>query len=683
MANSAEARVWRWIQVASFHSTSCHTGLRRTSINQIAAMSIMNQQRGRFLGGRYRIDSLLGIGSSASVYLAHDIRLDRDVAAKLLHPGLATDATFVRRLSSEARAVAVLNHPNIVHVYDWGEESDGPFLILEFLAGGSLKDLLGTWGRISVAQTASIGAAAARALAFAHSQGIIHRDIKPANLLFDEHGVVHVADFGLARTIASAKWTEPSGIVLGTARYASPEQALSHSLEGGSDVYSLALVLYEAITGDAPFAGETPLATLMNRIGKSLPPATEAGPLMPLLEAATQALPENRSSAAEFAMALEQLSTNLPRAEALPLLHGVPPNQPGKRSSDDEVTIVGIAEADQTLIYGAPPLPLSDLDTVHSSSLDEPTPRKRHRSSNRRFHVPHPRHARLWWLLSAMLLLVVIAAGVFAIPRFLVFDHVVPRLVGVQLPAAQKATVASGLRIRVAAKVFSGSVPGGEVISQTPKSGMRERSQTAVDVVVSQGPKPVALPSVAGKTKTAALKMLDSLHLLPTVSTAYSESVPVGRVISISPASGNVPYGSKVSVVSSLGPHPRTIPQLSANSYSDAGAQLSALGLKPVERLVYSNTVQSGVIISTRPAQGTTGIPVGSRVVVTVSKGPQVVVVPTVAGEPISQAISDLQHVGLVVNEQIGPPFATKATTTDPAPGTTLAIGSAVTLYVA
>lgn len=644
----------------------------------------MNQQRGRLLGSRYRIDALLGVGSSASVYLARDIRLDRHVAAKLLHPGLATDAAFIRRLSSEARAVAMLNHPNIVHIYDWGEESDGPFFIMEYLSGGSLKDLLSASGRLSVSQTTVVGAAAGRALAFAHRQGIIHRDIKPANLLFDEHGVVHVADFGLARTIASAKWTEPSGVVLGTARYASPEQALSHSLEGASDVYSLALVLYEALTGDAPFVGETPFATLMNRVGKSVPRTLEAGPVMPLLEAATQPLPENRTSAGEFAVALEKLSVILPRAEALPLVIAGPLNTLGLVSNEDEATVVGIPDGDdQTLLYGSPPRVPSDLETVQSNSFHQAMPARRQHTRRRPFLLARPRRVTFWWLLGALALLIVAAAAAFAIPRFLIYNRTVPRLVGMQLSAAQHATKTSGLRIRVSTREFSSSVPGGGVISQRPRSGVRERSNYLVAIVISEGPKPVALPNLAGKTKAAAIRTLTGLYFVPIATSTYSETVHVGRVISISPASGTVPYGSKVSVLSSLGPHPRTIPPLSATSYSDASVQLSALRLKPVERLVYSNTVQQGIVISTRPAAATGGIPVGSRVVVIVSKGPQVVVVPTVAGEPISQAVSQLQQAGLTVNEQIGPPFATTAITTDPAPGTTVAVGTSVTLYVA
>ena len=179
---------------------------------------------GRVLGDRYRLITALGTGASAHVYLAEDVSLHRRVAIKVLHPALAADAAFLKRFRAEARAVAALNHPNILQVYDWGEEDGEPYLVLEFLAGGSLRQLFDTGARLSRPQAVQVGIEAAAGLDYAHRRGLIHRDIKPANLLFDADGRLRIADFGLARALAEASWTEPDGAMLGTARYAAPEQ---------------------------------------------------------------------------------------------------------------------------------------------------------------------------------------------------------------------------------------------------------------------------------------------------------------------------------------------------------------------------------------------------------------------------------------------------------------------------
>ena len=199
------------------------------------------------------------------------------VAVKLLHPALAGDATFLRKFQAKARLAASLNHRNVLHVYDWGDEDGVPYLVLEYLGGGSLRSLLDTGRLLSPQQAASIGAEAAHGLAYAHRRGLVHRDIKPANLLFDDDGRLLVTDFGLARALAEAAITEPLGAVMGTARYASPEQVEGRPVDDRTDVYSLALTLYESVTGRVPFVGDTTVATLRPASGPcSLRPASLA-----------------------------------------------------------------------------------------------------------------------------------------------------------------------------------------------------------------------------------------------------------------------------------------------------------------------------------------------------------------------------------------------------------------------
>ena len=220
---------------------------------------------GRVLAGRYRLLGSIGAGAGGRVYAADDVRLRRRVAVKVLHAGLSDDMGFLRRFRTEAQLAASLHHPNVMAVYDWGEDDGIPFMVLELLEGGSLRGMLDAGNRLTPSQATHVGRQVAAALEYAHGRGLVHRDIKPANLLFDEHGIVRVADFGLARALAEASWTEPAGTVLGTARYASPEQGSAGRLDGRADLYALGLVLVESVTGNVPLVAETPLGTLSLR----------------------------------------------------------------------------------------------------------------------------------------------------------------------------------------------------------------------------------------------------------------------------------------------------------------------------------------------------------------------------------------------------------------------------------
>ena len=279
---------------------------------------------GRVLGDRYRLLTALGTGASAHVYLAEDISLHRQVAIKVLHPALAGDSAFLKRFRAEARAAAALNHPNIMQVFDWGEQENEPYLVLEFLSGGSLRQIFDTGLLLTPEQAVRIGVEAAAGLDFAHRRGLVHRDIKPANLLLGGEHRLRIADFGLARALAEAAWTEPAGAVLGTARYAAPEQVEGKPLDGRADVYALTLVLYEGVTGDVPFSSDTTIATLMGRVNTPLPPHERLGPLNQVLALAGAPDPGERYTAAEMAARLQELGTTLPPPVPLPIAQEIP-----------------------------------------------------------------------------------------------------------------------------------------------------------------------------------------------------------------------------------------------------------------------------------------------------------------------------------------------------------------------
>jgi eukaryotic-like serine/threonine-protein kinase len=281
-------------------------------------LSRLSDRIGQVLSDRYRLLAPIGTGASASVYLADDVTLRRRVAVKILHEALAGDDAFLRRFRAEAQSAAALNHPNIMAVFDWGHD-DVPFLVTEYLGGGSLRTMLDHHQRLSPAQALMIGLDASRGLDYAHRRGFVHRDIKPANLLFDEEARLRIADFGLARALAEAAWTEPQGAVLGTARYASPEQARGETLDGRSDVYSLGLVIIEAVTGSVPFAGDTTIGTLMARVDVAVRVPLSVGALQPALEAVGVPRPADRPDAAEFTRLLMIAAEQLDRPEPLML----------------------------------------------------------------------------------------------------------------------------------------------------------------------------------------------------------------------------------------------------------------------------------------------------------------------------------------------------------------------------
>lgn len=333
----------------------------------------MTAEIGRVLGGRYRLVAPIGMGASAQVYLADDVKLRRRVAVKMLHDALAGDAEFLRRFRAEARAAAALSHPNVMAVYDWSDGSDdgdAAFIVTEYLSGGSLRALLDGGSLLSPSQALGVGLEAARALDYAHRRGFVHRDIKPANLLFGEEQRLRIADFGLARALAEAAWTEPQGAVLGTARYASPEQAKGEALSGKADVYSLALVLVESVTGEVPFVADTTLGTLMARVDRPLEVPDSLGSLQRILTEAGAADPEQRIDARTLAKGLLRAANALSRPAPLPLVGALAAGTLASTDLDPTVHAPSpIAEADAASDLTADDLELDPPSWVNQAEV--------------------------------------------------------------------------------------------------------------------------------------------------------------------------------------------------------------------------------------------------------------------------------------------------------------------------
>ncbi len=668
-------------------------------------MPIVSEPLGRVLGNRYRLVAALGSGASAHVFLAEDMVLQRRVAVKVLQPALVRDEAFLRRFRAEARAVAALNHPHVLRVFDWGEGEDGPYLVIEYLEGGSLFDMLARGRMLSLGQAARVGAQAADGLAYAHARGIVHRDVKPANILFDEEGRVRVADFGVARALSSAS-TDP-GKMLGTARYASPEQAQGSPLDGRSDVYSLGLVLYEATTGLVPFDRESPHATLRARIGARVPQALELGPLAPLIDSACDPEPEHRPDAATFGEELDAVVEEVPSGEPLPLVHRGPVDEtgPGIRKFAD-LTVV-LTPDDLTLSGGsAVAAGAGGAADLHRGAVaagggvvetGDPTATIRLSGSAARggaHAAQRARPQRRWpWVVAAAVVVasILAAVGVYlAKSKLLTPSRYVPAVEGETAQKARQALLADHFVVKLGTAVTSTTVPAGEVVSQIPSKGVSLKEGSTVRIVVSSGLPSEPVPSLTGKgfdsNCAIATQLLEEAHLhgtCPVTLEGYSKTVPQGEVVSWSydkklyPKSA--PYGATILIALSKGLPPVRIPPLVGSTYTLAEQTLSGDDLQVSESEVYSTTVTAGLVISTAPASGTTAF-VGTTVVVTVSLGPQYVSVPTVIGDTAQQATSAIEADNLTVGGVYGPGTGL-VFTTDPLAGQSERIGTAIALY--
>ncbi len=618
---------------------------------------------GRVLNGRYRLLASVGAGASGRVYLADDVRLRRRVAVKVLHGGLADDGGFLRRFRAEAQMAAALHHPHVMAVYDWGEDDGVAFMVLELLKGGSLRSYLDTGRRLSPSQAAHVGRQVAAALAYAHGRGIVHRDIKPANLLFDAHGIVRVADFGLARALAEASWTEPAGTMVGTARYAAPEQAGGATLDGRADLYSLGVVLVEACTGEVPVVGDTAISTLAARAHRGIEAPESMGPLAPIVTRAGKPSPADRyPDAAAMGTALTAAARVLPPPEPL-VLPGL-----GDGVEDAEPT----AFAPTSKFYDQDePTQANDAPDLDELSAVEP----RQGSVTRRSLVP-------FFVVGAIVVALVLGVGAVMSAGIAGGSRVaVPALVGTDEETAAIEATEAGLLMRVVERRTSDD-PAGLVIEQRQAPGSFLSEDGEIEVVVSRGPPPVPLPDVAGQAAADAQVALEAAGFVVAVERRYDELVPVDVVIGTEPAGGGqAPRESTIKMFVSDGPAPVEVPNVAgAGSFEEAAAALEAKRFVPVRAEDYSDTVEAGKVIGTDPAAGSLA-PRDSEVRVVVSLGPPLVEVPNVTGMAVEAASDALTAAGLVADvENFGRGRPVRAQ--DPVGGTTVRRGSKVTLFL-
>jgi serine/threonine-protein kinase len=530
---------------------------------------------GTILGGRYRLVELLGQGGMATIFRALDTQLGRDVAIKLLRPEYLRDPDFSSRFRQEAQNAASLNHPNVVSVYDYGEDPSGPYIVMEYVDGEDLATILRRNGSLPPAQAARIAAAVARALAAAHARGIVHRDVKPGNVLIGRDGRVKVVDFGIARAVAEAQMTLP-GTTLGSVHYFSPEQARGETATNESDIYSLGIVLYEMLTGRRPWEGDSAASVALARLSGPVPDPVLVRPSLPpdlatITRKALASSPIDRfASAASMADALETSRTAAGTAATSAPAGGVYGTGAGTAGAAAVAGAAGARIASSAGVARSNPTVVSYPPDAYAAIDDEPAMRRpieRGRPRSRVDEEEEEGTSPVVWLagLGAILLLAAIAFLVFQMlsgPSAAPPTQVaVPDLVGKLLADATPEAESLGLKLEVV-EVSSTDQPVGIIVSQEPPKDTFVDPGSTIRVMVAAGVEQVPMPDLRNKTEAQAVQEIVTAGLVPGIKTeAFDPVVPIGLVVTQSPAPGVVvAKNSPVDYTISKGPEPTPSP---------------------------------------------------------------------------------------------------------------------------
>ena len=609
-------------------------------------MRLMQDLVGDTLSNRYRLIARVAGGGMGEVYRGHDLLLDRTVAVKVLQPSLASDPVLVDRFRAEARAAARLSHPNVVAVHDWGSEDEYTYyMVMEYVAGTDLRNVLVGRGLLEPAQAVQIMASVCDALAASHAQGLIHRDVKPENVLIARDGTVKVADFGIA-VVADADRTAPGGGIPGTLRYLAPEQAAGREATKASDLWAAGAVLAELLTGRPPMQGTG--ADLLRRRAEEEPD-----------------LPSKRNPAVP-----RELDEIVIKACAL---------SPAQRFLDASSMADALRRAGARSMPDAAPLDSLLEDVTGEIRLPDLSP-----TSFTRSRRPRRRPRTVMRQLAAVLLLLVVAAGgVKAATVLMSPDQVeVPKLEGMMIDEAEAVARAAGLEVEVTGRVKDAKAPRKQVVSQSPTSGRLEEG-TTVELILSSGPPMYPVPLVTGFDVSRAGVFLRGRGMrVGDISEQHSDR-PVGTVVGQRPGDGRVRLGATIRLVVSKGPRPVSVPNVAGSQLNQGIKSLKAAGFKFEIVKEFSSDVAEGIIISTTPGGGTDAEQ-GSEVQVTVSKGVEFekLKLPDVRGQSSSQARATLEGLGLKV--KILHPCGSGDTVNDTQPlaGSTVREGQQISVFV-
>ena len=614
---------------------------------------------GQLLDGRYRVDARIAVGGMATVYRAVDTRLDRVLALKVMHPTLAADGHFVDRFIREAKSVARLAHPNVVQVFDQGADRTYVYLAMEYVAGCTLRDVLRERGALQPRAALDILEPVLAALGAAHRAGFVHRDMKPENVLIGDDGRVKVADFGLVRSVDTV--TSTTGSVLGTVSYLAPEQIEGGNADPRVDVYASGVVLYEMLTGRKPHEGDSAAIVLYKHLHEDVPPPSAAVPglayeLDELVATATARTPDLRpyDAVALFGL-VREARTRLSDGQ----LDAVPPQALTSEhpNAENRTSVIPRSLTSPTLgsaRAGGPPsrpLPVNDDgpgDPLNRTSRFESGPPL----PPRRREARRPRRGLLA-IVAALLLVVGVGTGVWYINSGQ-FTKVPPLLSKSEAQAKDRLKDA-GLDVKKVDHAYSDTVKRGTVISTDPESGARIRNNDSVALTISDGPETVKVPDLTGLRLEKAQSQLKRDGLAAgMVTREFSDDVPKGSVISTSPDAGTERHaGSAIALTVSKG-SAVDVPDVTGEDLEDAKADLQEAGLTvKVAATQVTSEYDAGQVARQTPA-GDSQAAEGDTVTLTLSKGPEMVEVPSVVGASVDAATKLLEQSGFEVKEDRG-----------------------------
>ena len=607
-------------------------------------------------GGRYAVIEHVGSGGMADVYRARDELLGREVAVKVLSERFSRDRSFVERFRREAQAAANLSHPNIVSLFDYGADGDTYFIVMEFIDGRSLSEVISQDGPLLPERAAEIASDVAKALERAHTGGLVHRDIKPGNVMITSTGQTKVTDFGIVRALggeADQTMTQ-TGMVIGTAAYLSPEQAQGNQVDARSDVYSLGIVLFEMLTGQAPFSGETPLSIAYKHVREEAPPPSRVNPDVPApLDAITlKALAKNADNRYSSA---GEMSQDLQRFLGGQTIHASP--------LMSETTRVQPAAGSQTSV-------MREVEYVDD---EEPAPRR-----------------GAWYVVVALLILALFGLGAWFLATQ-AFDQgqpvEMPDVIGMKEEEAVAELEELGLEVTVDTK--QNRAREGKVIDQDPAAEEMLEEGDEVTIVVSEGPPPVEVPDVVGLQVEVAQTEIREARLKTRVRQEVSEDVPEGEVIEQDPTAGEeVERGTTVVLTVSSGPETVVVPEVIGMTEEEAIEVIQDAGLRVSISREPSNDYEEGIVAAQDPDAGAE-VEEGETVAILVSQGPEEEPMPDVRGEDGDSAEAMLESdYGLRVTQREAgadvcgavPPGT--VCEQDPAPGTPVSPGDSAILYV-
>jgi serine/threonine protein kinase/beta-lactam-binding protein with PASTA domain len=658
---------------------------------------------GRLLDGRYQITQRLARGGMATVYRAVDMRLTRTVAVKVMHVGLGDEAEFARKFDREARAAAKLSHPNVVSVFDQGQDVEGsnsrPYIVMEYVEGQTLRDVLNREAPLPPARALEVMEPVLAALAAAHDAGLVHRDVKPENVLISDRGRIKVADFGLAKAVSSQSSTATQGLLIGTVSYLPPELVVAGRADARSDVYSAGVVLFELLTGRKPHTGDTPIQIAYAHVHRDVPPPSvgpTGGPIPPYVDAlVTRATardgnlrqPDAKVLLAQVRRARIALQQGLADDPELTRELRSAPRQAGEAKrdrADYEVTQmvptpVPVAQAQprssvtpRTVIDAPPPAIARPL---HAQTAERLAATERERRARKR---------RRGWL--AFLLVVLISASAALAGWYLTEGRftTAPALDSLSKAEAEQVVAKVGLSIDFS-EAYSETVARGMVISTKPGPGTKILKGAKIEAALSKGPERYQMPAVVGLSESAAEAAIEKAKLtVGKVADGYSDQVAVGTVISASQQPGvRLKKRTAINIVVCAGPKPIPITDYRGTPYDAAAAALTSAGFRVVEKSSYSHKVAKDLVLRQDPRSG--GAAPGTTITLTRSLGPQLVQVPNVQRMAVPAARKVMREAGFKTQLQpigINRDGLGHVVYTNPGTGAELAKGSTIILYV-